>query len=370
MRIVFLSHVDFNLYLFRLPIMKAMVEAGWEVYALCPEGEYSKRFQDDGIMHVPYKIDRSSLNPFKEITTIRNIAKVLREINPEILHTFTVKPNIYGTIAGKLAGTKKIYCSITGLGSFFIEKSLQAMIVRGIITSLYRIIFKMADGVVFQNSDDLTLFIEKNIVSREKTYLIKGSGIDTGLWEGKKHSAHAGKTVLFIGRLLIHKGIREFIQAARSVKEKVPETRFVVAGDYDRGNPFNLEKETMDNAIKEGTVTFLGWQSDVRPLYEMSDIFVLPSYREGMPRTAIEAASMSLPIVTTDTVGCREVVDDGVNGFLVPVGDHVLLAAKILTLLNDDKLYEKMAQKSREKAVAEFDIQTIVAQHLSLYNGA
>lgn len=368
MRIVFLSHVDFNLYLFRLPVMKAMVKQGWEVFALCPEGEYSPRFADEGIVHIHYDIERSSLNPLKELSAIRNIAAALRAINADILHTFTVKPNIYGTLAARLAGTKTTFCSVTGLGSFFIESGPKAMFIRTLISILYRIVFTLAKGVVFQNGDDRELFIAKKIVSREKTHLIKGSGIDTTLWNRKnERGAEEQKCVLFIGRLLIHKGIREFIQAARIVKVSYPGVRFTVAGDFDGGNPYNLPKEEFDAAIEEGIIEFVGWQEDVRPLYEAADLFVLPSYREGMPRTAIEAASMGLPVITTDAVGCREVVEEGVNGYLVPIGESRKLADRIIRLLVDDALYHKMAENAREKAVSEFDIVAIVTQHLQLY---
>ncbi len=367
MRIVFLSHVDFNLYLFRLPIMKAMAASGWEVYALCPKGDYSDRFQKDGIIHVDYGIERGSLNPIKEFRTIRNIAEKLREISPDVLHTFTVKPNIYGNIAARLAGTRIVISSVTGLGSFFIEKGAKALLIRTLISTLYRFIFRWSTAVIFQNRDDMRLFIGKNIVSREKTHLIKGSGIDTGLWQKTDRDAGEVKKVLFVGRLLVHKGIKEFIDAAREVKKHHHEAEFTIAGDYDPGNPYNLPREIMEKAVAEGIVRFVGWQESVKPLFKTNDIFVLPSYREGMPRTAIEAASMSMPVITTDAVGCREVVDDGVNGYLVPVGESRSLAQKISQLMENRELYEKMAENARKKALAEFDIKSIVLEHQKLY---
>ena len=158
MKIVFLSHVDFNLFLFRLPIMKALVEAGWEVIALCPGGDYSPRFKAHGIKHIPYRINRGSLNPFKEFLTIWAISAELRKVSPDILHTFTAKPNIYGVLAGRLAGTRTIVCSVTGLGSFFIEKGIKPALIRTLISSLYKGVFRLAHAVIFQNSDDLELF--------------------------------------------------------------------------------------------------------------------------------------------------------------------------------------------------------------------
>lgn len=368
MKIIFLSHVDFNLYLFRLPVMKAMADAGWEVIALCPDGDYSHRFQTYGITHIPYRIERGSLNPIKELITVWRITKALRKLSPDILHTFTVKPNIYGVLAGSLAGTRHIVCSVTGLGSFFIEKGIKSTLIRTLISSLYRYTFKRAEAVVFQNSDDLELFIKKNIVSREKTFLIKGSGIDTDMWTQEEKLPGSDKqSVLFVGRLLIHKGIREFIEAARRVRENSPQTEFIVAGDFDKGNPYNISKDVFEEAVSRKDITFLGWQEDIRALFRECDLFVLPSYREGMPRTAIEAASMSLPVITTDAVGCREVVEEGYNGYLVPVGESEMLAQRIQTLLNDPVLYRRMAVNARSKAVEEFDIHMIVQRHLELY---
>lgn len=367
MKIVFLSHFDANLYLFRLPIMKALAGKGWEVIALTPEGTYSHRFEEEGIRHVSYEMDQGSLNPIKEVMAIRQIAEKLKGLAPDILHAFTVKPNIYGMLAGYLAGTKIKISSVTGLGSFFIEKDIKSRVIRTIITLLYQLVFRLADRVIFQNNDDLEVFVKNKIVSREKTVLIKGSGIDTTLWQ-KNDTKKTGKSVIFIGRLLIHKGVGEFIAAAREVKRHHKEVRFIIAGDFYEGNPYNIKKEQLTLAINEGVIEFVGWRQEIRPLLEEASIFVLPSYREGMPRTAIEAASMSLPIITTEAVGCKEVVEEGVNGFLVPVGESRLIVQRINELLEDQHLYEKMAANSRKKAVAEFDVSVIVDQHLALYS--
>jgi N,N'-diacetylbacillosaminyl-diphospho-undecaprenol alpha-1,3-N-acetylgalactosaminyltransferase len=368
MRVVFLSHLDANLYLFRLPVMKAMAAMDWEVIALCPEGNYSPLFEAEGIRHTAYPIDRGSLNPFKELRTLFAIAEKLKVITPDILHTFTVKPNIYGNLAARLAKTPVIVSSVTGLGSFFIEPGTKAALIRHIITLLYRIVFRRVDAVVFQNSDDRQLFIGQGIVSREKTHLIKGSGIDTTLWQKKESEVKSPPRILFVGRLLIHKGIREFIAAARIVREHFPAARFVVAGDFDPGNGYSMPKETFQEAVDEGVIEFLGWRTDIRELLQETTLFVLPSYREGLPRTAIEAASMGIPIVTTDAVGCKESVADGVTGFLVRVGDHKQLAERILYLLDNPGVYAKFSLQARKKAVAEFDVKSIVQGHLALYD--
>jgi len=368
-KIVFLSHFDANLYLFRLPLMKALKEKGWSVYALVPEGEYSSGFKNFGIMHIKYNIDRGSLNPLSEIKTIFEISKKLKEIKPDIIHTFTAKPNIYGTIAAKISGNKNIICSVTGLGSFFIENDFKSKLIKNIILILYKIVFRYSWRVIFQNSDDLKLFVNKKIINKNKALLIKGSGVDTSFYQSNKDPSKNPKKILFIGRLLVHKGIKEFIEAAKIIKKEFgKKVEFVVVGDFYDGNPYNVDKDYFFEAVSQKAITFAGWQKDVKKFLEECYIFVLPSYREGLPRTALEAASMSRPIITTKTIGCKESVDDGYNGFLVDIKDAKTIAKKIKTLLSNETLYKKMSQNSRLKAKNEFDAKIVVNEHLKIYN--
>ncbi len=363
MKIAFLSHLDENLYLFRLPIMKELKDLGHTVYAIAPKGNFLEKFKEFGIETISYEIERSSLNPIKELIAIKNIYKVLKDLNLDILHTFTVKPNIYGLIAGKVAKVPKIINSITGLGSFYIDNSFKSKFVRFIINSLYKITLKFSSKVIFQNSDDLELFVTKNIITREKTALIKGSGIDTIIWNCNKNISDKIK-VIMIGRVLKHKGVLEFIEMAKLLKPKYSTVSFIYVGWADNGNSSSLSDEFMRN-IKE--IEFLGKREDIKELICDSDIFVLPSYREGLPRTLIEATSLSKPIVTTNTVGCKECVDDGVNGFLVPLYDYKILANRVEELILDENLRKSFGENSRIKAIKEFDIKNIVEKHIKVY---
>jgi len=368
--IVFLSHIDMNLYLFRLPVMETLVKEGWDVVALVPSGEYSSRFHDHGIRHVDYAIDRGSLNPFKELLTIWRITKALKQIRPVILHAFTVKPNLYGILAARLAGVPHSVATVTGLGSFFIDHGLKARLVRSLIVTFYRLIFPIAGFVIFQNHDDHALFLEKRIVSHRHSGVVLGSGIDTALWQRSRPLGTTRPlTVLYIGRLVIHKGIGEFARAAQIVQNDHPGlARFLVAGDFYDGNPFSIDQTWLEHLADEGVVTLLGWREDIKALLDEADIFVLPSYREGLPRTGIEAASMGMPIVTTDTVGCKETVAEGVNGFLVPVKDHTLLAQTITTLLQNDALRQEMGHASREMALERFDVRAVIKGYRAVYS--
>lgn len=364
-KIAFLSHLDLNLFLFRLPIMQALVQKGYTVYAICPRGEKFDEFEKHGIKALEYKIKRQSLNPFKEISTIRNIYKVIKPLNLDILQNFTAKPNIYGSIAGHLAKVPLIVNAVTGLGSFYIEQSKKAKAVKKVMNMLYKEANKKAHYCIFQNSDDMQYFIDKKLVRKEKAILIKSSGIDTQTFSPANSSIinhQSSITILMIARAIWHKGIKEYYEAANSFEDENVE--FVLIGDTDEGNISCASKKFLNSSI----VKWLGHRDDVKQQIEKCDVFVLPSYREGVPRTLLEAASMGKPIVTTDTVGCREVVDDGVNGFLVPVKDSKTLAQRIRLLVDNKQLREQMGKVSRYKAENEFDINIVVKQYLKVYD--
>ena len=359
----FLSHLDFNLWLFRLPIMQELVRQGHTVYALCPSGEISGSFSNQGITHIPYTISRSSLNPIQELNAIRNIYTAIKPLHLDILHTFTAKPNIYGTIAGRLAKVPRIINLVEGLGSFYLENDFKSRTVRMLIEFLYTRIFKLSDTVMFVNHDDPAYLISKKIIVPSKVFLMKGVGIDTTAWKPEPKQDEWIR-VTMIARALKHKGVLEFIEAATILTRKYPEISFQYVGSPDEGNRFSVTEMFMK---AQSSINYLGHQDNIRHILSQSDIFVLPSYREGMPRTSMEAASMGLPIVTTDTVGCRETVENGISGFLVPPRNTIALAFAIEKLIISSSLREQMGCAGREKAIQEFDIDTIISKHLEVY---
>jgi N,N'-diacetylbacillosaminyl-diphospho-undecaprenol alpha-1,3-N-acetylgalactosaminyltransferase len=359
----FLSHLDYNLWLFRLPIMQELVRQGHTVYAVCPSGEISGSFSKHGITHIPYEIERSSLNPLKELNAIRNIYHAIKPLGLDILHTFTAKPNIYGTIAGRLAKVPHIINLVEGLGSFYLENDLKSRIVRSLIESLYRQTFKLADTVMFVNQDDPAYLIRKEIIAPSKVFIIKGVGIDTIEWNPIQKN-DACIRVTMIARAIKHKGVLEFIDAAKMLSQKYPDVTFQFVGSPDEGNRFSVTEEFMKT---QPHLNYLGHQNNIRHILAQSDIFVLPSYREGLPRTSLEAMSMGLPIVTTDVVGCRETVEEGVNGLIVPPKDAYALAEAIEKLIINPLLRQQMGEAGCQKAIHEFDIGTIIAKHLEVY---
>lgn len=382
MKVLFLSHTDSNLYLFRLPIMLALQAKGHEVIALIPKGKDFNKFAPLGILAIDYSINRGSLNPLGAFKTIQEITKILQREKPDIVHTFMLKPNIYGSFAAFFAGIDCVINSLTGLGSFYIEETFKTRCLRFVIESLNRIAFRIATKVLFQNNDDLEFYVQKGILSREKAVLIKGSGIDTHSFAPlKEESRQAVRQslsqqlphplssnsiiVLMIARAIVHKGVREYYQAAEILSRTHPNLVFLYVGGVDLGNiaPVSLEFLRGSKAV-----VYLGVRHDIRELVGACDIFVLPSFREGIPRTLLEAGSMGKPIVTTNAIGCREVVENGKNGFLVEIGNAQELAQRIAQLSEDRDLRKHFGQASREKICAQFGTDSIVQSYLSLYH--
>jgi len=355
--------------------MEKLVLEGHEVYAICPKGDKFELFESHDIQAIEYNIQRSSLNPLKEMKAIYNIYKAINPLNLDVLHTFTAKPNIYGTIAAKCAKVPTIINLVEGLGSFYIEDSFKNRVVRTLIEKLYKLVFKFSDQVVFVNSDDPKYLQEKKVIRANKTTIIKSVGIDTNEFNPgsiKKEEVDALKSdlgvedkiiVLMVARAIWHKGVREFYEAA-TLLSKNKSVQFILLGDIDEGNPSSADKAYLGG----GDVLWLGHRDDVLLLTAMSDIYVLPSYREGVPRTLLEAASMEKPIVTTDTVGCREVVSEGENGYLVPVKDSVMLAEKMAYLAKQPDKRKIMGENGRIRAIKKFDIERVVEQYMELYH--
>lgn len=360
--------------------MIEFVKNNCAVYAITPEGKYSSKFLENGIKHISYNIRRGSLNPFLELKTILELFRILKTLKPSILHTFTAKPNIYGTIAGKLARIPIIINTITGLGSFYVENNLKSKFVRGLINLFYGLAFLFSDCVIFHNFDDLKYFYKIGLVRKAKATVIKGSGIDTKQFSPrstqsktleqlrKELNLNSKIVILMIARLLKHKGVLEYCRAAQIIKFYYEDTvEFLLVGDFDKGNPFCIEKDKLYYFIQNDIIKFLGRRDDIKEIIALCDVFVLPSYREGIPRTLIEAASMGKPIVTTNAVGCKEVVEHGRNGFLIPLKDSDALAEAIETLIKNKKSREKFGKHSRQKAIKEFDKNIVVEKTISLY---
>lgn len=376
-KVAFLSHLDLNLYLFRLSWMKALMRRGFEVYAVVPRGDYADKLTAQSIKVIPYPIDRESLNPLKEIKIIYSLYKIFKKERFDLIHTFTIKPNIYGTIAGKLAGVPIIINTVTGLGYIYTIDNAMTKLLRIVLNLLYRICFKFAKKVIFQNTDDLCR-LRNFLDSDNKALVIKGTGIDTVYFSpeevDEKQVKHIkdefgldGKLVItMIARLYWSKGVKEFIEAANELLKENKNLIFLIIGWIDEGNPDAISEEFIQTN-QNTFIKFLRKREDIREILYHTDVYVLPSYREGLPRTILEAMCMEKPIVTTNVPGCREVVENGINGFLVPAKNSKSLASAIEKLILDKEIREKMGRAGREKVIKEFSSEIIVDKIIKLY---
>ena len=369
-RIVFLSHLDRNLYRFRLPIMKLLVEQGCEVYALCPEGEYSGRFAAMGVRHVAYRIKRSGLNPFREVSVVASLARALRRIQPDLLHTFTMKPNIYGALAARWAGVGKIVASVTGLGSFYIEppSSMPAAVFRWGLDRFYALGLRRVDRVIFQNPDDHEELLRLGVCRASQCVLIPGSGVDTLRFAPAGKAGGKPVVVTMASRLIRDKGVDEFLSAAEQLKARFGDDVVIqLAGEEDKGNPWAADHARLSSCAERGVIRLLGYVADMPGLMRDTDIYVLPSYREGTPVSVLEAMSAGLAVVTTDAVGCRETVVHEQSGLLVPVKDAPALASALERLIADPQMRSRLGSAARKRVEEVFAADKIVAAHLEVY---
>lgn len=364
-KVLFVSNTGLSIYIFRLGLMKVLRDKNIEVVAVGTEDGFSEKLKNEGFRFIPlHNVNRKGKNPIEDIVLLLELFAIYKKEKPDFILHFRTKPNLYGTIAARLCNIKSI-CTITGLGYLFIKTRLLAKVAK----ALYKIALSFAEKVVFQNPEDRNLFVRERIVDRQKTLLSPGSGIDTSYLTPKvcQDFQKDQKSVVFllISRMIWDKGIAEFIEAARIVKQKNLFSEFWLLGPLDGGNPTAIPEDVLKGWESDGVARYLGPTDDVRPFICKSDVVVLPSYREGTPRSLLEAMSMAKPVITTQTPGCDQVVDNGKNGFLVSVKDAMALAdamLKFIHLSDDDK--KKMGVNSRAKAVKEFDESIVIDIYL------
>jgi len=383
LKIALVSNTDFSLYYFRLGLIRALLARGYEVHIICPDGKYIKEFAKEGVQHHALHMDRKGTNPINEIKTLWQLYRVFRKERFDIAHNFTIKLNIYGNVATKFARVPIVINSVTGLGYVFTEGDGKKKLLRTLVVNLYRFAFIFSKRVIFLNKDDFELFRNYKIVSSSKGMVLNSEGVDTtkfsptnvildklqklrrelDMVEGRREII-----VTLISRLIWDKGIREFVEAARTLKAIYPDTLFLLVGPIDTGNPAAVSQQFIQQAEKERLIKYLGERRDIPEIMYISDIVTLPSYyREGIPIVLLEAMAMEKPIVTTNSVGCRDVVEEGKTGFLVPVKNPSALATAIEKLINDEELRIKMGKYGREKVLGEFDEKIIIDQTMQLY---
>ncbi len=370
-KILFFANTEWYLFNFRLALAKYLRVQGVEVIMVSPSGSYGKKLEEEGFRWIPIPMVRRSLNPLTEARLVWKLSRIYRTEKPDIVHHFTIKCVVYGGIAASLAGIQRVVSAVTGLGYVFIGKDVKTKILRPIVRQLLRFVMNGSHRrLIVQNNDDRKTFLSAGLISDEHIHLIAGSGVDIQRFQPKSLTANGPKLpckIVFAARLLWDKGLAELIEAARILGNETINAQFLIAGEPDPGNPASLTSEVISEWKKVPNVYFLGHVSDMAQLLADADIMVLPSYREGLPRSLIEAAAVGLPIVTTDAPGCRDVVDNGISGFIVPVRDSIALSSALRTLVNDPSLAIQMGVAGRLKVLAEFDERLVFKKTLEVY---
>ncbi len=365
MKAVLFANTDWYLYNFRLAYAEFLKAQGWDVVLMSPDGEYAEKLKELGFRHIALEFSRKGMNPAAENDTIRRIREVYAAERPDLVHHFTIKCMIYGSLAARQVGIKSIVNSVTGLGFVFLSRKPSVCLLRAVIKRLYKKAFK-GTQVIFENPDDRALFIELGLVGENNSHVILGTGIDTDTFVPVRPPDSTPLTIL-PARMLWDKGIGEFVEAATAIREEGIQARFALIGKLDEGNPACVESETLTRWQKEGNVEWWGWQEDIYACISLADIVCLPSYREGLPKILLEAASCGRPIVTTDVPGCREIVMDGVNGLLVQVKSTEALKEALIRLIKDRDLRIRMGEAGREFAVSRFSTEIVNRETYQIY---
>jgi glycosyltransferase involved in cell wall biosynthesis len=379
MKICFFANSDFYLVKSRLNLIRELKKMNWDVYLCCPET--NKDFVDDligaGAMFLPSYIERG-IGFFSNISYFFQIKNICRQYRFDLCHNFTPKVSILGSWAQKSSGIKNIICSVSGLGYVYSSSGIFYKIVQFITNRCYRSVFDICKKVIFQNPDDLKFFLNKKIVKKEKTELILGSGVDSNYFQ--KEKAEIGRVeeikrqlnldgemvVTMISRLLWQKGVREFVEASEKMRNL--KVKFILVGPIDKESPDCVPSKNISEWERLGLIQYLGDRKDVREILFLSDIFVFPSYyREGIPKVLLEAGSMEKPLVAVDNVGTREIVEDGVNGFLVRAQKAQDLSEAIIKLMDNPSLRQRFGVAARQKILQHFSDEIVINKTTEVY---
>lgn len=368
-KVVLFANTDWYLYNFRRSLILSLKERGFDVLLLSPPGEYGERFSEWGVRWSALPMERRSLNPLRELFLLIHLTRLLRREKPDLVHGFTIKCAVYGSLAARAAGVAARVNAVAGMGYVFTSEDIKAKLLRPFVRSL----LKLALGgrgarLILQNPDDVVLFEQARLVSSGSVRLIPGSGVDLVRFVPRaERSLGQPLRVLLAARLLWDKGLAEYVEAVRLLRAQGRAIHFLLAGTPDPGNPASVPESTVREWEAEGLVDWLGHVADMPTLLASADVVVLPSYREGLPKTLIEAAACAAPLITTDVPGCREVVTHEVDGLLIPVKDGTALASAIARLQDEPALALRLGDAAREKAFAEFDEKIVVARTFAVY---
>lgn len=365
MKVLLIAGLAESLTNFRGPLITALLARNVQVHVAAPNLETDNashaKLMALGCHVHSISLARAGTNPLADLRTLVSLVQLMRKVRPSVVLAYTIKPVIYGMLAAHITGVEKKFALITGLGYAFQTSATGQL--QKLVRHLYRIALKCADKVFFQNPDDQALFKQLGLLDSVPSVVVNGSGVDLNYYEAQPMPSNMPK-FLMIARLLGDKGVREYAQAAMQLKAKKPTVVFQLAGWIDE-NPNAIAQQELDAWVSSGAIEYLGKLDDVRPALAECSVFVLPSYREGTPRSALEAMAIGRAIITTDAPGCRETVKQGVNGFLVPIKNTQALADAMQICINQPELVAKMAQSSLQIAVEKYDVNKVNKHMLS-----
>jgi glycosyltransferase involved in cell wall biosynthesis len=344
-------------------------DAGYDVTVLANDNGRAAEIRAAGLAFTAIPLRRRGLSPFGEFKTWRALFLAYRTLRPDLVHHFGLKPILYGSLAARLIGLRRVINAPVGMGFIFTSQSLKSRLLRPFVQLALRLLMNpQGSKVVFENSDDLHSLVADRVVRPPDALLIRGSGIDVAAFAPTRKGDGA-PVVSLVSRMLWDKGIGEFVAAARMLRAEGVAARFWLVGAGDPQNPASIDDDQLRRWRDEGAVEWLGHRDDIAAILAQSHIACLPSYREGLPRSLLEAMAAGLPIVATDAPGCREAVREGKNGLLVPVRDSGALAAALRRLIEDPSLRNRLGAAGRQRAEREFASSIVIAQTLAVYAG-
>jgi glycosyltransferase involved in cell wall biosynthesis len=365
-KILLFANTDWYLYNFRLTLIQALRARGDEVVIVSPDGPYGPRMQALGIRWLKFPLSRRGLNPWHEVQTILRLRKLYRQEKPDLVHHFTVKCVLYGSLACWLVGIRHVVNSVTGLGYVFVDGGgRRRNWLRGIVKLFYRLVLRPT-WVIFQNPDDQAIFLKSHLVEPGRMKLIRGEGVDIRRFSPRPERQDI-PLVILPARLLWDKGVGEFVAAARQLRAEGLRARFALVGKSDADNPASVHVPQLQDWEREGVIEWWGWKENMEEMFAQASVVCLPSYREGMPQTLAEAAACGRSIVASDVPGCREVVRHGENGLLVPARDVPALAEALKTLLENPEMRTRMGMRGRGIAEEEFASEKVISQTFEVY---
>lgn len=370
MKILLFANTDWYLYNFRLALAQSLRRRGVDVVLASPPGPYGERLNALGLRWIAVPLQRRSLGPLREARLLLWLCRLLRRERPDLVHGFTIKCAVYASLAARVSGVPACVAAITGLGYVFTSDDARARLLRPVVRLLLRrALTGTRRRLVLQNADDRALFLQARLVDAAAVRLIPSSGVDLTRFAPapRRPEADAPLRVLLAARLLWDKGLAEYAEAARRLRAEGRTIRFLLAGAPDPGNPACVDTAVIERWHAAGDIEWLGHVEDVPALLRDIDAAVLPSYREGLPRSLIEAAACGLALVTTDVPGCRDVVRDRIDGLLVPVRDAAALAQAIARLDDDRALLQRLGDAARQRVAADYAVERVNARTMEVY---